>query len=188
MATTPTSPPTDLTGEERRWLHDKYERLASDEASLADSRTSYFAAIASGLLAAYVVLVVNELSRPPLLLVMTILLSAFGMLLAAIWTIVLRRTSAAQLLWREAAVLLERSAAPVEPRVPVSVTLRVGETISIDLSRPYLAHETRFVEAPGLTWADKVRPAELSANVPSFLIAVWIAIIFGTTYWYFVLA
>jgi hypothetical protein len=172
------------TYEERRWLHDKYERLASDEASLGDSRTSYFAAIASGLVAAFVVLVVNELSRPLLLLVMTTLLAIFGILLAAIWTIVLRRTAAAQALFRESVLLLERDAPPIGASVPASVTLRPGETIQIDLTRPYLAHETRFFNAPGLTWTDRVRPAELSANVPVFLVVLWIAVEVGTVVWF----
>jgi len=187
MATSPPVPATATSDEERRWLHDKYERLASDEASLSDARTSYFAAIASGLVAAFVVLVVNELTRPLLLLVMTVLLATFGMLLAAIWTIVLRRTVAAQTLWREAAILLERDAAPVVPTVPATVTLRPGETIQIDLARPYLAHETRFTSAPGLTWTDRVRPSELSANVPGFLIGLWVSVLIGTTVWFFFL-
>jgi hypothetical protein len=184
VQSTPASLPPSLTGDERRWLHDKYERLASDEASLSDSRTSYFAAIASGLVAAFVVLVVNELTRPLLLVVMTLLLAAFGILLASIWTIVLRRTVAAQTLWRESALLLERDAPPILPIIPATVTLRPGETIQIDLSRPYLSHETRFTDAPGLSWIDRVRPSELSANVPAFLILLWITVIAGTGIWY----
>ena len=34
-----------LSESELRWLHDKYERLASEEGQLTASRTSYFAAI-----------------------------------------------------------------------------------------------------------------------------------------------
>ncbi len=177
-------PASATSDEERRWLHDKYERLASDEASLADSRTGFFAAIASGLVAAFVVLVVNELSRPLLLVVMTVLLAAFGILLASIWTIVLRRTVAAQTLWREAALLLERDAPPIPSSVPATVTLRPGETIQIDLTRPYIAHEIRFSSAPGLAWSDRVRPAELSSNVPAFLIGLWLAALVGTLVWY----
>jgi hypothetical protein len=176
-----------LTPEERRWLHDKYERLAGDEASLADSRTSYFAAIASALVAALVVLVINELRSPALFVTMASLLAAFGMLIAGVWTIVLRRTTAALTLWRESALLLEEGASPITTPLPATVSLRAGHTIEIDLTQPYRAHQTRFVTAPGISWIDRVRPSELSANVPFSIVVLWALVLVGSWTWYLVL-
>ena len=48
------SAPT-LTYDDRRWLHDKYERLAAEEGQLSSVRTSYYAAIGTVLITGLVV-------------------------------------------------------------------------------------------------------------------------------------
>lgn len=169
---------------ERRWLHDKYERLASEEASLADSRTSYFAAIASALVAAFVVLVVNVRGYPLLLTTMTTFLAGFGILISSVWTVVLHRTTAAQTLWREAALRLEADAPPITTPLPASVSISGGGSIPIDLTRPYQAHYRRFVDGPGLRWVDRVNPSGVSANVPLVLVVLWSILIVGTWTWF----
>ena len=172
-----------VTPEERRWLHDKYERLAADEAQLADSRTSYFAAIASALVAALVILVINELKAPTTFVAMASLLAGFGILISLVWTVVLHRTTAAQNLWRDAALALENDAPPIRVPIPGTLALPPGRTIGVDLTRPYLAHQARFSE-PGLPWVDRVRPSELSANVPLILVILWSVVLVGAWGWY----
>ncbi|MCI4353942.1 MAG: hypothetical protein L3K06_01075 [Thermoplasmata archaeon] len=183
MSTGTPQAPASVSPEERRWLHDKYERLAGDEAQLADSRTSYFAAISSALVAALVILVVNELKVPSVFVVMTSLLASFGMLISIVWTVVLHRTTAAQVLWRDAALALEQDAPPIAVPLPGMVVLPAGRSLQVDLTRPYLAHKARFTE-PGLPWVDRVKPSELSANVPLILVVLWSLVLLGVWTWF----
>jgi len=185
MNPTPAAPFDAISPEERRWLHDKYERLAGDEAELANSRTSYFAAIASALVAALVVLVINELGHPLLFAMMSSLLAGFGILISAVWTVVLHRTTAAQNLWREAALLLESQAGPIATTLPSDVPIRGGRTIRVDLTRPYRAHQTRFAPTAEVPWIDRVNPSEVSENVPLTLAVLWTVVVVGTWVWYF---
>ena len=99
--------PPPLTGEERRWLHDKYQRLAEHEAQLADYRTSYFAAIVAALVAAQVLLVINLLHEPRVFSTVSTLLALFGLLICGVWGLVLHRTTSAMDLWRDAEAQLE---------------------------------------------------------------------------------
>ncbi len=177
------SSPASVTPEERRWLHDKYERLAGEEAQLADSRTGYFAAIASALVAALVLLVINELKAPTVFVTMATLLAGFGFLISAVWTVVLHRTTAAQLLWREAALALENDAPPIAGPIPATLALPEGRSVRVDLTRPYRAHLARFSE-PGLPWIDRVKPSELSAEVPLILAILWGLVLAGTWTWF----
>src|SRR5690348_138924 len=93
-------PDRELTAEERRWLHDKYQKFDQGEAQLADFRSSYMAAITTGLVAATVYAVVNLLPKGNLLFATTLtLLAGLGILLSTLWALVLRRTTQAQNLW-----------------------------------------------------------------------------------------
>jgi len=176
--------PAPLANDERRWLHDKYERLAAEEATLADSRTSYFAAIASALVAALVVLVVNELARPEVFVTLATLLASFGILISAVWTVVLHRTGDAQYLWRQAALLLEEAAPPISTPLPTPLQTRHVGTIQVDLTKPYHVHEVRFADNRDVAWIDRVNPSTVSANVPLMLVVLWCLVLLGSWAWY----
>ncbi|HYK92682.1 MAG TPA: hypothetical protein VEY07_01395 [Thermoplasmata archaeon] len=174
-----------LPSGERRWLHDKYEKLAEHEAQLADYRTSYFAVLNSALVAGMVLVVINLLRNPPVFATTSTLLAGFGILMASVWAVVLHRTIAAQNLWRDAALALETDfppvTAPLIRRVPGG---RAGEEISVDLARPYHAHRLRFSRDSGAGYLDTVRPAELWSNVPVLLTGAWVGVIVVVWAWY----
>ena len=184
MQGNPSTPPPAIASDERRWLHDKYERLAAEEATLADSRTSYFAAIASALVAAFVVLVVNELTHAMLLVTLSTLLAAFGILISVVWTLVLHRTGDAQYVWREAALLLESTAPPIAASLPATLETRHGDTIQVDLTQPYHVHAIRFSDSNRVAWIDRVNPSTISANVPLLLVGLWTIVLIGAWAWY----
>jgi hypothetical protein len=184
MQGSPTTPTPALANDERRWLHDKYERLAAEEATLADSRTSYFAAIASALVAAFVVLVVNELAHPMLMVAMATLVASFGIVISIVWTLVLHRTGDAQHVWREAAMLLESSAPPITTSLPATIETRHGDTIQVDLTQPYHVHSIRFSNSNRIAWIDRLDPSNVSANVPLFLVGLWVLVLVGTWTWF----
>lgn len=174
-----------LTGEERRWLHDKYQRLAEHEAQLADYRTSYFAAIEAALVAAQVLLVINLLRAPPVFATVSTLLALFGLLVCGVWALVLHRTTAAMLLWREGATRLEAIAPPVPG--PIDVTVEIGHRrapLSIDLTRPFQAHQHRFGGDRSIPWADSIRPTELWGDIPLILAGAWGVVIAVVWFWF----
>jgi hypothetical protein len=185
MSASSTNPLGALANDERRWLHDKYERLAAEEATLADSRTSYFAAIASALVAALVVLVINELTHPTIFVTMATFLAGFGILISSVWTIVLHRTGDAQFLWREAALLLEGSSPPIGASLPATIQTRHGDFIQVDLTKPYTVHSIRFSNSNRIAWIDRVNPSAVSSNVPLTLVFLWTLVLAGTWGWYF---
>ncbi|MCI4360788.1 MAG: hypothetical protein L3J91_03720 [Thermoplasmata archaeon] len=173
-----------LASDERRWLHDKYERLANEEASLADSRTSYFAAIASALVAALVVLVINELGRPTIMVTMTTFLAAFGILISTVWTVVLHRTADAQALWRDAAILVERTTPPIATAARAQIPVHGKVAIDVDLTRPYQVHQIRFATGKDVPWIDRLNPSAVSANVPLTMVGLWCLVLVGIWYWF----
>jgi len=187
MQASPPAPAAPLTNDERRWLHDKYERLAAEEATLAESRTGYFAAIASAIVAAFVVLVVNELGHAELFATMASLLALFGILISVLWSVVLHRTGDAQFLWRQAALLLESESPPLSSSLPTPLATRHGDTIQVDLSKPYHVHAIRFSDSNRIAWMDRVDPSAISANVPLTLVVLWVAVLVGVWAWYFIL-
>ena len=171
------SPPT-LTLEERRWLHDKYQRLSDGEAQLADYRTSYFAAIVAGLIAALVLLTINDLSVRTVYAVSTSMIALLGLLISIMWAAVLRRTTAAQELWREAALQLEEIAPPFDTEVRSFISLPGGRPpLRVDLGRPYHAHALRFESRDGIPWFDRIRPSRLWAGIPILLMVAWGAVL-----------
>ncbi|HYA10198.1 MAG TPA: hypothetical protein VEH10_00780 [Thermoplasmata archaeon] len=169
----------------RRWLHDKYERLAAEEGELAASRTSYFAAIGTVLITGLIVALNYFLTTPRTLLVVATFLAGLGILISFTWAVLLHRTLDAQALWRESAVQLERLQPPVAGELPGVVTLRSGGTMTIDLLRPYSAHDRRFSKDRSVSWMDRLRPGALSELLPLCFLGVWIAVLVAV--WGFVL-
>ena len=182
------SKPKELTGEHRRWLHDKYQRFDQSEGQLADYRSSYTAAVTTAVVASMVYAVVNLLPRGGLVFAGTVsLLASFGVLISIVWAIVLRRTTEAQNLWREAALQLEELAPPVEASLLVPIPIRGGQTVTVDLARPYHAHAERFSAKNHVPWLDQIRPSELASQVPILLVGVWFTVVIGVWAWYFLI-
>ena len=159
--------------EERRWLHDKYERLSAEEGQLAGTRTSFFSAIASVLFTGMLVLLVNLLDRPMLFAEMETLLAIFGILISVVWALLLHRTADAQELWRESARRLETLAPPIGAPLPAPIPVTATESVSIDLTRPFLAHQERFSPTHRLSWFDRYNPIRLSEALPIALVVLW---------------
>jgi len=169
----------------RRWLHDKYERLAAEEGELAANRTSYFAAIGTVLITGLLVALNYFLSSPRELLLVVTFLAGLGILISFVWAVLLHRTLDAQALWRESAEQLERSCPPVDGELPGHVTLRSGATMPIDLLRPFSAHALRFSKEKAVSWMDRLRPGSLSEILPVCFVGVWGAALVAV--WAFVL-
>lgn len=169
--------PGDLDVPARRWLHDKYERLAAEEGQLSASRTAYFAAIATVLITALVVSVNYFLSNHLLLGLVVSFLSALGILISFVWLVLLHRTADAQQLWRQCAEHLERLAPPVPGALEVPVRLRSGRPLDIDLLRPYSAHALRFSPDRRISWMDRVRPELLTEILPGSFLVVWVVVL-----------
>ncbi|MGP8077066.1 MAG: hypothetical protein ACLQD8_08345 [Thermoplasmata archaeon] len=185
---TPTDGPTeahsDLTPEERRWLHDKFERLSTEEGELSASRTSYFAAIGTVLLTGLVVSLADLLNERTLLVTVVTFLAALGILVSVVWAVLLHRTNDAQSLWREAARRLEGTYPPVLPSVQVPVHLRSGETIDLDLSRPYRAHAERFSRDRRISWMDRIDPSAMTEILPVTFIGIWATVLVASWAWF----
>lgn len=168
----------------RRWLHDKYERLGAEEGSLAASRTSYFAAIATVLITGFVVSLDYFLSEPRILHLVATFLAAVGILISFVWAVLLHRTLDAQALWREAAERLEGLAPPIEGQLASQVTLRTGAKLDVDLLRPFQTHARRFSTDRKISWMDRLRPGSLTEVFPLFFLGVWCAVLVAV--WVFV--
>jgi hypothetical protein len=173
-----------LPVEDRRWLHDKYERLAEEEGDLAASRTSYFAAIAAVLVTGLVVAASDLIGTPVLLVLFATFFSGFGVLIAVVWAVLFHRTTDAQNLWREAALRLEEMDPPIEASVPAPITLRSGRTVTVDLARPYHAHAERFDAKNHISWLDRVDPSRLSEVMPLALLVIWGAALVVVWSWF----
>jgi len=165
--------------EVRRWLHDKYERLAAEEGQLAASRTSYYAAIGTVLITGFVVVLNYFLNDHLLLDAVVSFLAALGILISLVWAILLHRTLDAQRLWRESARQLERDVPPVEGSLPGTVLLRSGASLPYDLLRPYTAHAKRFARDSSVSWMDRLNPDTLSEVLPVTFLVLWILILGG---------
>jgi hypothetical protein len=175
---------TPLSIDERRWLHDKYERLAEEEGNLAATRTSYFAAIAAVLVTGLVVATSDLVGNADLLVLFATFFAGFGALIAAVWAVLFHRTTDAQNLWREAALRLEDLEPPIEGSLPAPITLRSGRTISVDLTRPYQAHRARFDPKNHISLLDRVNPARLSEIMPLTLLGIWVATVVVVWAWF----
>ncbi|MGB6500713.1 MAG: hypothetical protein WBG19_04860 [Thermoplasmata archaeon] len=169
--------PGALGPEERRWLHDKYERLAAEEGGLSANRTSYYAAIGTVLITGLLIALDDFMSNRPLLAIVVTFLAALGILISFVWAILLHRTNDAQHLWREAARRLEIVSPPVLPSLPTEIRLRSGERLELDLSRPYLAHAARFADSPKVSWMDRINPGATTEVLPLTFLTVWIGVL-----------
>lgn len=168
----------------RRWLHDKYERLAAQEGELAASRTSYFAAIGTVLITGLLVALDYFLTQPRLLDLVTTFLAALGVLISFTWLVLLHRTLDAQALWREAAVQLELLAPPVDGDLPGRVSLRSGAQMDVDLLRPFRTHDVRFGRTKAISWMDRLHPGTLTELLPITFLVLWATVLAAV--WVFV--
>jgi len=173
-----------ISPDERRWLHDKYERLSAEESQLSASRTAYFATIGAVLLTGFVVLIADLLGQPSLFAIAATLLASLGILTSAVWTALLHRTNDAQKLWREAALHLEQAAPPIEGEFRAPISLRSGESISLDLFRPFQSHQERFSAQSPISWMDRLDPAALTELLPQTFLVVWSAILVVVWIWF----
>jgi len=161
----------------RRWLHDKYERLAAEEGELAASRTSYFAAIGTVLITGLVVSLNYFGTSPRTLVLVTTFLAGLGILISFIWAVLLHRTLDAQALWRESAEQLERLSPPVDGELRGAITLRSGERMEVDLLRPFSAHARRFSRDRSVSWMDRLRPGMLTELLPLCFLGIWCGVL-----------
>ena len=166
-----------LSPEERRWLHDKYERLSAEEGQLSATRTAYFATIGAVLLTGLVVLIADLLAVPSLFVVAATLLASLGVLTSTVWTFLLHRTNDAQAMWREAAQHLETAAPPIAVELPSTVTLRSRSTLPVDLRSPYQMHAIRFSAARPISYLDRFNPSRLMEVMPMTLLVIWVAVL-----------
>lgn len=173
-----------LSPEERRWLHDKYERLAAEEGQLAAGRTSYFAAIASVLFTGMVVATAYFSNRPEVLALVVTFLSVVGILISFVWVVLLHRTNDAQLLWREAAARLEEVAPPLMGELEGAITLRSGRALKVNLLTPYHAHRARFARKDEIGWMDRIQPGRISEFLPVAFLIIWAAVTVIVWVWY----
>jgi hypothetical protein len=185
-STSSTQSPSSPTLQDRRWLHDKYERLGEEEGQLAATRTTYFATVGAVLVTGLVLVIINLLDRPPVLVESVTLLATFGILFSAVWAILLHRTTDAQALWREAALRLEELAPPVPTELLAPVTLRSGRTIQVNLAQPYRVHAERFSPRNPISRLDRVNPWTLTEIMPLTFVIVWVVTLVGVWTWFLV--
>lgn len=173
-----------LTADDRRWLHDKFERLAAEEGQLAAGRTSYFAAIGTVLITAIVVAVADLSGNRLELTLFVTFLSTLGVLITFVWAVLLHRTNDAQSLWRESNLRLEQLAPPIPGRIEIPVTLRSGSALPVNLLRPYETHAARFSNVRAVSWMDRVNPERLTEILPVTFLVVWASALVVVWVWY----
>lgn len=176
-----------MTPEARRWLHDKYERLAAEEGQLSSVRTSYYAAIGTVLITGLVVVIADLMGQPSLLVVVVTFLAALGILISIVWAVLLHRTNDAQNLWREAALRLEQSEPPVDGEWIVPITLRSGASLDLNLLRPFEAHAERFSRRRSISWMDRVNPSSLTEVLPLSFFVIWATVFAAVWIWFLIL-
>jgi hypothetical protein len=181
------SDPPGLSQDDRRWLHDKYERLAAEEGQLSSVRTSYYAAIGTVLITGLLVVLADLINERTILLVVVTFLSALGVLISLVWAVLLHRTNDAQALWREAALRLEEAEPPVDGQWRAPITLRSGATIHPNLLRPFQTHAARFSRAKSISWMDRLDPAPLTEILPVTFLGVWVTVVVVTWVWFLLL-
>jgi len=166
-----------LTHDDRRWLHDKYERLAAEEGQLSSLRTSYYAAIGTVLITGLVVAIADLMNQRNVLLPVVTFLAALGILISIVWAVLLHRTNDAQRLWREAALRLEETAPPLPGVWTAPITLRSGEQLPVNLLRPFESHAERFARNRSISWMDRADPTTLTEILPVTFITIWVAVL-----------
>jgi hypothetical protein len=134
-----------------------------------------------------VVAVADLLGEATVLLVVATFLALLGILISTVWAVLLHRTNDAQKLWREAALRLELDAPPLDGEFRAPITLRSGDTMTLDLSRPFVAHSQRFADVEAVSWMDRVNPGTLTEVLPLTFTVLWVVILGLVWVWYFVL-
>ncbi|MCI4351594.1 MAG: hypothetical protein L3K15_08810 [Thermoplasmata archaeon] len=177
-------PSSPLSADERRWLHDKFERLAAEESQLASTRTTYYAAIGTVLITALVVAVADLLNLATLLAVVVTFLALLGILISLVWIVLLHRTNDAKNLWREAAARLEKELPPLAGEWSVPISLRSDETVVVNLFRPFVAHAARFSGGKAVSWIDRANPDTLTEILPMTFFAIWIVVLASIWTWF----
>jgi FtsH-binding integral membrane protein len=182
----PPSPPTDgaLSADDRKWLHDKYERLAAEEIQLSSNRTTYFAAIGTVLVTGILVALADLLYDPLLFATVVTFLAALGIMISMNWVVLLHRTNDAQNLWREAAFRLETADPPLEGVLMAPITLRSKQQLEVDLLRPYTVHRLRFSNSKSISWMDRIDPAFLTETLPMAFLTVWVVSLISVWIWF----
>jgi hypothetical protein len=180
----PPSATTELNPEDRKWLHDKFERLAAEEGQLAAGRTAYYAAIGSVLVTAVVVALADLSGQRLILAAVATYLAALGILISVVWAVLLHRTNDAQALWREAAWRLEESEPPLAGSLVAPITLRSHEVLPVNLLRPYQTHRERFSASGSISWMDRVDPEFLTEILPVAFLFLWSAVFVFAWVWY----
>ncbi|MFZ3355858.1 MAG: hypothetical protein WA549_03755 [Thermoplasmata archaeon] len=173
-----------LSSEDRKWLHDKFERLAAEEGQLAAGRTAYYAAIGSVLVTAVVVALADLSSQRLILATVATYLASLGILISVVWAVLLHRTNDAQALWRETAWRLEESEPPLEGTLVAAITLRSHEVLPVNLLRPYQTHRERFSASRSISWMDRVNPETLTEILPLAFLFLWSAVFVFAWIWY----
>lgn len=186
-ASEPPAPAPSLTHDERRWLHDKYERLAAEEGQLSSMRTSYYAAIGTVLITGLLIVLADLANQPTVLIVVVTFLSALGVLISLVWAVLLHRTNDAQNLWRESALRLEQGEPPIDGVWNTPITLRSGDTMGVNLLRPFEAHAERFSRAKSISWMDRTNPSALTELLPVTFLALWVLVLSIAWVWYLVI-
>lgn len=181
------TPPPPLSPEDRRWLHDKYQRLASEEGELAASRTTYYAAIGTVLITGLVIAIDDFLNEPTLLAASVTFLAGLGIVISVVWVVLLHRTTDAQNLWREAALRVEEDVPPIEGVWRAPITLRSGKRVNLDLLRPYQSHAERFSPMRGVSWMDRLNPATLTEVLPIAFLGIWGSVLALIWVWWLIL-
>ncbi|MCI4326086.1 MAG: hypothetical protein L3K16_00375 [Thermoplasmata archaeon] len=190
-----TGPPRDggepkaplLSPEDSRWLHDKYERLASEEAALVAGRTQYFAAIGTVLITGAIVALADLPSNAYVLAGVVTFLAGLGILISFVWVVLLHRTNDALNMWRECALGLENLSPPLAGDLRIPITLRSGATLSLNLLQPYATHRERFSRTNSISWMDKVNPDLLTETLPLTFLGIWAATLVLAWVWLFFL-
>jgi hypothetical protein len=179
-----TPPDTSLSFADRKWLHDKYERLAAEEGQLSTGRTTYYAAIGTVLITGILVVLADLVNEPDLVVVAVTFLAGLGILISLVWAVLLHRTNDAQNMWREAARGLEEKYPPVGGTWNVPITLRSGDMMNVNLAHPFLAHEARFAPSKQITWMDRVNPSGLTELLPLTFLVIWGAVLVIVWFWF----
>ncbi|MGA8303389.1 MAG: hypothetical protein WA691_04945 [Thermoplasmata archaeon] len=176
--------PAAISPEDRHWLHDKYERLAAEEGQLSGSRTSYYAAIGTVLLTGLLIAIADLMGVPVILAIVVTLLATLGIMISVVWAVLLHRTNDAQALWREAALRIEQEIPPIPGEFRAPITLRSGDTVPLDLLRPFQAHEERFSTSNPISWMDRVNPERLTEILPLTFLGLWSASLVVVWVWF----
>jgi hypothetical protein len=173
-----------LTPEERRWLHDKYERLAAEESTLSAGRTSYYAGIGTVLITGLLIVLADLSSQPTVLTGVTTFLSLLGILISVVWAVLLHRTNDARNMWREAALRLEQSNSPIAGEMRAPITLRSGLQIQLDILRPFAAHDERFSTSHPISAMDRIDPGLLTEVLPLTFLTIWATVLAAVWIWF----